>query len=160
MKKISSIVLAFIFIFLVLRCNQNAKKDESQSSIQTVNTSAKSVEGAWQLVWGEYDDKLADTSNHYMFKTFNNGVFSLIAYDSTKKINFAGYGKYDFEDGTYHETFIYHNNPKYVEATDWQNLEVKGDTMYMNGFIKVVVGGKDMTAGWTKAREKLVRVRW
>ena len=152
--------LAFPLMVLFLGCNQNAKKDETQSSTGVENTYAKSVEGAWQLVWGEYDDQVADTSNHYLFKTFNNGVFSLIAYDSTKKISYAGYGRYGFEGDTYHETFIYHNNPEYTGGADWQDLVVKGDTMYLNGFKKVVVGGKDVTTGFGKVREKLVRVKW
>jgi hypothetical protein len=160
MKKISSMLLALPFIFLFLSYNQNTEKNEAQSSKGVANTYAKSVEGAWQLVWAEYDNQVADTSNYYIFKTFNNGVFSLIAYDSTKKISFAGYGKYGFEGDTYHETFIYHNNAEFIGAENWQDLTVKGDTMYLNGFKKIVVGGKAVTAGWRKVREKLVRVKW
>jgi hypothetical protein len=160
MKKVSSMLLTLLLSLCYASCNQSNEKNENQNSPQKTNTSAQSVEGAWQLVWGEYDDKIADTSNHYLFKAFNNGVFSLIAYDSTKKINFAGYGKYQFEGDTYHETFIYHNDPEFVGGEDWQDLVVKGDTMYLNGIKKVVVGGKDLTVGWTKIREKLVRVKW
>jgi hypothetical protein len=159
MKKISSMLLALPLVFLFLSYNQNTEKNKAQSANQVATSDAKSVEGAWQLVWGEYNGQVADTSNRYIFKTFNNGVFSLIAYDSTKKISFAGYGKYEFEGDTYHETFIYHNNPKYIGAENWQDLTVKGDTMYLNGFKKIVVGGKDVTTGWTKVREKLVRVK-
>jgi len=160
MKKASFLFLSFLVSLCILSCNETAEKEKSQNSSQITTNASDHVEGAWQLVWAEYDGKLADTSNHYLFKEFSNGVFSLIAYDSTKKINFAGYGKYEFEGDTYHETFIYHNNPQYVGGTDWQDLVVKGDTMYMNGFKKIVVGGKDVTVGGTKAREKLVRVKW
>ena len=160
MKKISSVLLAFPLMVLFVSYNQHTEKNEVQSANRVANSDAKSVEGAWQLVWAEYDDQPADMSNYYLFKTFNNGVFSLIAYDSTKKIAFAGYGKYEFEGDTYHETFIYHNEPNYVGAEAWQDLVVKGDTLYFNGFKKVVVGGKDVTTGSRKAREKLVRVKW
>ena len=159
MKKVSSILLSLPLVALLVSYNQHTEKNDVQSA-NHVASDAVSVEGAWQLVWAEYDDQPADMSNYYLFKTFNNGVFSLIAYDSTKKIAFAGYGKYEFEEDTYHETFIYHNEPNYVGAQDWQDLKVKGDTMYLNGFKKVVVGGKDVTTGWTKVREKLVRVKW
>jgi hypothetical protein len=158
MKKISSILLAFPLMVLLISYNQHTEKNDVQSA-NRVASDAVSVEGAWQLVWAEYDGKLADTRNYFLFKSFNNGVFSLIAYDSTKKISFAGYGKYEFEGDTYHETFMYHNEPNYVGAEDWQDLTVKADTMYLNGFKKIIVGGKDVTSGWMKVREKLVKVK-
>jgi hypothetical protein len=160
MKKISSMLLAFPLMVLFVSYNQHTEKNDFQNASRIATGDATSVEGAWQLVWGEYNGQVADTSNRYIFKTFNNGVFSLIAYDSTKKITFAGYGKHEFEGDTYHETFMYHNNPKYIGAANWQDLTVKGDTMYLNGFKKIVVGGQDVTTGWRKAREKLVRVKW
>ena len=159
MKKTSLIFLFFLFGLFITGWNQSNEKKISQNTPQTVINAPIPVEGSWQLVWAEYNDQLADTSNHYIFKQFCKGAFSLIAYDSTKKINFAGYGKYEFDGGVYHETFIYHNNPQYVGAEDWQDLTVRGDTMYMNGLKKVVVGGKDVTVGWSNAREKLVRVK-
>lgn len=158
MKKISSILLAFPLMVLLISYNQHTEKNDVQSA-NRVASDAVSVEGSWQLVWAEYDGKLADTRNYFLFKSFNNGVFSLIAYDSTKKISFAGYGKYEFEGDTYHETFMYHNEPNYVGAEDWQDLTVKADTMYLNGFKKIIVGGKDVTSGWMKVREKLVKVK-
>lgn len=118
------------------------------------------VEGAWKLVWAQYNDTLADMTNHILVKMFTGGSFSLFAHDSTGTIKFTGYGKYNFEGDTYHEKFLYHNNPRFVGGEDWQNLSVQGDTMYLNGFTKVVIGGKEMTSGWTKVREKLVKVNW
>lgn len=159
MKKSTYIFLALVICFVSWSYYQKAAQVTVLGSRVQIDTSMQSVEGAWQLVWGEYDNQLADMRNHYLFKTFNDGIFSLIAHDSTKKINFAGYGKYDFKDGIYHETFIYHNNPKYVGGEDWQNLIVLGDTMYLNGFNKIMVEGKDVTAGWTKVKEKLIRVK-
>ena len=35
-------------------------------------------------------------------------------------------------------------------------MEVKGDTMYLNGFTKMVIGGKEIT-DYPKIREKSVR---
>ncbi len=160
MKKISSMLLALLLNLCFFSCNQNNEKKENQNSPQTFNTSAQSVEGGWYLVWANYNDTLVDTSNYFLFKTFSNGIFSLFAYDSTKKINFAGYGKYEFDGDTFHETFIYHNNPEYIGGENWQNLEMRGDTMYMNGFKKVIVGGKEVMTDFSKIKEKLVKVKW
>jgi hypothetical protein len=152
-------LLSFPLMVLFVSFTQHNEKNEIQSTNHLATIDKASVEGAWQLVWAEYDGKLADTRNYFLFKSFNNGVFSLIAYDSTKKISFAGYGKYEFEGDTYHETFMYHNDPNNVGAEDWQDLTVKADTMYLNGFKKIIVGGKDVTSGWMKAKEKLVKVK-
>ena len=110
------------------------------------------------MVWANYNDSLVETkANYFLFKTFSNGIFSLFAYDSTKKINFAGYGKYEFDGDKLHETFIYHTD--YVGAENWQNVEVRGDTMYMNGFKKVVIGGKEVMTDFSNIKEKLVKVK-
>lgn len=160
MKKTSSMLLVLLLNLCFLGCNRNHEKKENQTSPQTFNTSTESVEGGWHLVWANYNDTLVDTSNYFLFKTFSNGIFSLFAYDSTKKINFAGYGKYEFDGVTLHETFIYHNNPEYVGGENWQNLEVRGDTMNMDGFKKVIIGGKEVMTDFSKIKEKLVKVKW
>ena len=161
MKKISSMLLVLLLLNLCFfSCNQNNEKKESQNSPQTINTSAQSVEGGWSLVWASYNDTLPDITNYILFKTFSNGIFSLFAYDSTKKINFAGYGKYEFQGGTLHETFIYHNNPEIIGGENWQNIEIKGDTMYVNGWKKVTISGKELAQDFSKIKEKLIKVKW
>lgn len=159
MKKVTFMLFAFLLGISVLSCNQNTEKGESQSSTQTTNTPVNPVEGAWKLVWAQYNDTLADMSNHVLVKMFADGAFSLFAHDSSGKMKYTGYGKYEFEGNRYLETFIYHNSKQNWGGKDWQNLEVKGDTMYMNGFTKMIIGGKEVT-DYPKIREKLIRVKW
>ena len=144
-----------IFISLV-SCNETSDEKANPTADQTAAPTTSSVEGSWKLVWASYNDTVADMSNHILVKSFVDGAFSLFCHDSTGKIKYAGYGTYEFQDKTYNETFLYHNNREFVGAKDWQNLEVKGDTMYMNGFSKVIIGGKEV-ADHVKAQEKLVR---
>ena len=125
----------------------------------TNDRKASSVDGAWELVWAKYNDKLADITKQPQFKMFSNGVFSLIARDSTGKISFAGYGKFEIKGKNYNETFMYHNNPEYIGAMDWQDIEVRGDTLYAKGFSRVVIGGREVT-DFPKIEEKRVRVKW
>jgi hypothetical protein len=158
MKKISPMLFVLLLNLCFFGCNQNHEKKENQNPPPTFKTSAKLVEGGWHLIWANYNDTLMDTSNYFLFKTFSNGIFSLFSYDSTKKINFAGYGKYEFDGDKLHETFIYHTD--YVRAENWQNLEVRGDTMYMNGFKKVIIDGKEVMTDFSKIKEKLVKVKW
>jgi hypothetical protein len=91
---------------------------------------------------------------------FNHGIFSLFATDSSGKILFAGYGKYELDGNSYKETFIYHDNPEYTGAMDWQQYELKGDTLYFKGFDKVIVGGKEVTSDFPKIAERRVKVKW
>lgn len=153
MKQLSYLLLVLILGIFFTSYNQvEAKKETPALSIP--------VEGAWKLVWAQYNDTLADMSNHTLVKMFANGSFSIFAHDSAGKINYAGYGKYNFEGDTYHEEFLYHNKTKFTVVEDWQDLSIKGDTMYLNGITKVVIGGKDVTSDMKKVREKLVRVNW
>ncbi len=41
---------------------------------------------------------------------------------------------------------------------DWQNYEVRGDTLYAKGFKKVIVKGKDVTKDFHTVEEKRIRV--
>ncbi len=84
---------------------------------------------------------------------FSNGYFALIAQDSTGKFDFGGYGKFELQGKTFKETFLYHNNPDYIDAMNWQEYELKGDTLYFRGFNKVIVKGIDSTASFPKIEE-------
>ena len=122
---------------------------------------ATAIDGAWQLVWGKYNDTIRDVSKTPMLKMFHNGVFSLIARDSAGKINFAGFGDYELSgDNSYKETFRYHTHAPYIGAINWQDYKLNGDTLYFKGFSKVIVGGKDVTKGWLRIEEKRVKAKF
>ena len=160
MKHALVTLIAFSITLWLIRCNQATAEKSKPTAPQIPHTPTAPVEGTWKLVWATYNDTLANLSNHVQVKMFVNGAFSLLAHDTSGRIKYASYGTYQFEGNTYHETFLYHNNTPFIGGEDWQNLSVKGDTMYLDGLTKVVVGGKDVTASWRKVREKLVRVDW
>jgi len=94
------------------------------------------------------------------FKMFHDGFFSLIMQDSLGNWSVSGAGKYSLEGKTYKETFQYCSIPKYVGATDWQEYEVKGDTLYCKGFTKVVLAdGSDKTNDFGKFEQKRVKAK-
>jgi hypothetical protein len=157
MKHLLIPVVAIFSYMWFLQCNHAEAKKEKQKKETTPVTLDKAVEGTWKLVWSEHNSERNDMSNHVQVKMFTGGSFFLFAHDTAGTMKFSGYGRYGFEGEQYHETFFYHSHKPYWGAMDWQKLEVIGDTMYMNGFTKVVVEGKDMTEGWPKIREKLVR---
>ncbi|MBC8015004.1 MAG: hypothetical protein H7X79_04595, partial [Sporomusaceae bacterium] len=119
--------LFFISATVIVSCNQDKKKAESQP----VDASSVSpIEGSWVTV--SADGKITQ------FKMFNDGFFSLIMQDSLGKWSMSGAGSYSLDGNTYKETFRYCSVPDYVGATDWQEYELKGDTLYFKGFTKVM----------------------
>ncbi|MEO6001195.1 MAG: hypothetical protein ABIN89_30365 [Chitinophagaceae bacterium] len=91
---------------------------------------------------------------------FNGGFFSLIRQDYSGKWSVSGAGSYSLDGKTYKETFRYCSIPKYMGATDWQEYELKGDTLYSRGFTKVIYAdGSDKTNEFGKFEEKRIRAK-
>ena len=107
----------------------------------------------------KYNDTVRVINKWAEFKHFSNGFFSMIAMDPSGKLSFCGYGKFELDSNVYKETVIYHDNPEYIGGMDWQEWELKGDTLYFKGFNKVIVGGKDVTADFGKIEQKRVRAK-
>jgi hypothetical protein len=144
-------LFATVFVagaFFIFTKNGNSASEKTSAST--------SIDGAWEIVWARYNDTV---SIGHQFKMFAGGKFALFMIDSTGKLESAGYGKYELEGNSYKETFIYHNYPPFVGAVDWQTYEMLGDTLYMTGFNKVIVEGKE-AHDFPKIEEKRVRVKW
>jgi hypothetical protein len=156
--KITSIVLiAFMAGILFVNCSDSANKEKVSSEIKTGETKASAIDGAWETVSFQQNNQ-PGTNNQ--FKIFNGGFFSLISRDSAGKFSYAGYGKYELDGNLYKETFLYHYNAAYIGAINWQEFELKEDTLYMKGFNKVVLAdGVDKTADFPKFVEKRVRAK-
>lgn len=140
--------LFIVFATAVLSCNQN----EKTKSEATSTPSASPIDGAWELV--SADGTISQ------FKMWHDGYFSFLMQDSSGKWSKAGIGNYTVDGNTYKETFRYSSVPAYVGASDWQTFELKGDTLYLKGFDKVVsADGTDVTNQFGKFEEKRVRAR-
>lgn len=160
----------FIAILLVMfitcwSCTDAAGKkvmpENSASTATTTTTAASPIDGNWELVWskdtrtGQVDER----GKPSQFKTFQNGFFSMLAWDVSGTFSYAGYGTFELQGTKYKETVIWHNTPEYIGGYDWQTYELKGDTLYFRGFDQVVIGGKDVTADFGKFEEKRVRAK-
>jgi len=150
-----SVVLILIFCGAI---NSSQTTSEIEKG-KTETAEGTPIDGAWVLVWAKYNDTVVDVQKIPLFKMFHNGVFSLIARDSAKHISFAGFGTYQLDGKMYKETFLYHNNPELTGGSDWQEYELKGDTLYFKGFNKVIIGGKELTSGFPRIEEKRVRMK-
>ncbi len=55
--------------------------------VEKTNTSATPIEGAWDIVWGKYNETLQPIKISSQFKHFSDGFFSHIAWDTSGKLS-------------------------------------------------------------------------
>jgi len=118
------------------------------------------IDGEWELVWSKSNGKVNSPGKPIQFKMFHNGFFSLIMQDSAGNWNIAGAGTFETKGNTYKETFNYVTAADLVGYSNWQEFEIKGDTLYMKLFKKVTdASGKEIN-DWPKdIEEKRVRAK-
>ena len=153
----------FIFSFIVPACNANNEKaglETGEDSI-SVNASTSSIDGSWELVSSNEHGNYQAPSKPIQFKTFHDGFFSLIMQDSAGNWNIAGAGTYETNGKAYKETFKYVSIPEYVGLSNWQEFEIKGDTLYFKLFKKVEnAKGEDISKQFpNNLEEKRVRAK-
>jgi hypothetical protein len=163
MKKLLSLlpgIFLFSIIIAILGCNSNPVKKDIQTPEAAATSSTASIDGAWELVWENVGDKPRTDGKVSQFKMFHDGFFSLIMQDSAGNWSLAAGGPCSLEGNTYKETFRYCSFPDFVGATDWQECELKGDTLYFKGFTKAIfANGEDKTTSFPKFEEKRVRAK-
>ncbi len=124
----------------------------------TVKTSP--IDGEWELVWSKSNGKVNSPGKPIQFKMFHNGFFSLIMQDSAGNWNIAGAGTFETNGNTYKETFNYVSMPELTGYSNWQEFELKGDTLYKKLFKKVTdASGKEVTDWASDIEEKRVRAK-
>ena len=98
---------------------------------------ASSIEGNWILVSNEVNGRLVTPKRSpQQVKMFHDGYFSFVMYDSAGGFSLAGAGPYELDGNMYKETFQYCSDTVYNGAKDWQQWEIKADTLYFYGFKK------------------------
>ena len=162
---VKTICFAFVTIclFNLLSCAGDTK-EENKSLVSNATPDVKNeLQGAWELV-STTERSTANVKSPLQLKLFVDGYFCLIMKDSTGKWSLASGGTYETDGNVYKETHLYPIQPEFAEwvgYTDWQQYEIKGDTLYKKLFTKVVNSkGEDMTAKFpTDIEEKRVRVK-
>lgn len=139
MKKSSiSLKNATFFLFLIGLVALSACNNQPKQTLQTIETKVYSpIEGSWELVSKQEEGKKAVLKSPQQFKVFNIGFFSYILCDTLGNFQNAGAGTYELNGNSYKETFKLYSDKKYNGATDWQEWEMKGDTLIFYGFKKI-----------------------
>ena len=151
-----------LMVISLLACNNKPVNNQEALSIQSDMKSYTPIEGNWELVSNEVVGHKINLSQHQQFKLFNKGFFCFIMNDSLGNFHSAGAGPYEINGNTYKETVSYYSDPKNVGTSDWQEWEMKGDTLIFYGFKKVTLAdGTDVTKEWEdhKFIEKRIRAK-
>lgn len=148
-------------MLVVTACNAASKTEiKTDTSPVTATSPTAAIDGSWELVWENVGGKVRDNGKSSQFKMFHNGFFSLISQDSLGNWAWAGAGTCSLDGNTYQESFTHSTVPEYVGASDWQEYELKGDTLISRGFKKVIfANGEDKTNSFPPFEEKRVRAR-
>lgn len=117
-------------------------------------------------MWGKYSGGERNTGKPFQFKLFSGKHYALIMEDNEGKWSSSVAGSYVLDGNIYRETVQYASPsfPKEVIGLtmDWK-YEIKGDTLFMEGPLKVVdTKGNDLSAsmgGLNSMKEKRVRAR-
>lgn len=153
-----SVSIIFIYFSFLTGCAGNSPDSANTSPEDTTTQSRSGIEGAWELVWSSVNGKVDTVTKPLQLKLFSDGFFCLIMKDSSGKWEVGSGGTYELEGQTYKETHKYSTVAEFIGATDWQEYELKGDTLYKKLFTKVVnAKGEDITSQFPKIEEKRVR---
>jgi hypothetical protein len=161
--RVKSIFAALLVGTVLSACNNNPESQQKRNVAQVDKQESYSpIEGNWELVSNVVNGKLVNPKRTQQFKMFNDGFFSYIMYDSLGNFYGAGAGPYEVDGKTYKETFNYYSDTTYIGSADWQEWEIKGDTLLFYGFTKALMAdGRDVTKDWgyLKFVEKRVKAK-
>ena len=120
---------------------------------------AQSPDGAWQRIY-DFDGKETTTGEPKEFVILYNGFFSSVGQDSTGKWGNTHVGTYEISGNTMKNILLYSSHPERVGSTHWIEYDMKGDTLTIKWFKKLVTAqGQDITAQMPKAESKYIRAK-
>jgi hypothetical protein len=155
-----SILSAFILLCLsnLSGCSNGPPEENTEITKVAQNSESNELEGAWEVVWTKSNGEVDQRQMPSQIKLFTDGYFSLIMQDSLGQWTQASTGTYETDGKVYKETHLYSNVPEWVGLTDWQEFEIKGDTLFTTLFTKIINSkGEDLSAQYPKMEEKRVR---
>lgn len=160
--------MKYVLIISMIVCTAlHSCSDKTGSAEKAISGNSQAIispiEGNWILVSNEVNGRVVTPKRSpQQVKMFQDGYFSFVMYDSVGGFYLAGAGPYELDGNMYKETFQFCSDTIYNGAKDWQQWELKGDTLYFYAFKKVeLANGKDITdeVGRDKLVEKRVRLK-
>jgi phage shock protein E len=123
MKKIKSIIVAFVLLFSLAQCNSQTKKTENMKNSNTTETSTKQIIVDVRSIEEWNEDGHADCSVNYPLDQFQSKIEELKKYDKVILVcrsgNRAGIAKAQLQSAGY---------TKEIENLGpWQNVTCKSN---------------------------------
>ena len=149
MKKVLFIFCASFYFLFFLGNNLQAQnsKASNKASLSVLN-------GAWDAVW-----KGADGTQLREHCLYYNGFVTNIGQDSTGAWKDIHSGTYEISGNMYKQKILYSSFPDRIGIIHWQEFKIKGDTLYLTFFKKLIdANGKDVTSQMQPIENKYVRV--
>ncbi len=152
-NKFSHQLLALLLFFSLV----NEAVAQSAKSKTGNNTNA--LNGAWLRVY-YYNGKTTTSGEPKEFALVHDGFFSSIGQDSTGRWSNTHGGIFEISGNTMKNKLLYSSHKDQLGSTNWTEYELKGDTLIMKWFKKVVTAnGQDITARMPKAKSKFIKMK-
>ncbi|MBK8503986.1 MAG: hypothetical protein IPL46_18330 [Saprospiraceae bacterium] len=169
MKTILEISYSFLTTLFLLvtfcSCEQSSPSESSLNTLSenTKSVEANSIEGGWYLISGEYSGVKREEGQPFQFKLFGDKYFSLLMKGDNEDWNSAATGTYDLKGDIYMEKFEFCSKLKFEHAYGEWKYQLIGDTLIMEGPIKVIDGkgieSPELMGGYNSMREIRIRAR-
>lgn len=145
MKKLLFAFFSAIVVLFSLLNNAIAQTAKAKS-----NSTLSVLNGAW--------DSANPDSAVIEHSLYHDGFVTNIDRDSSKVWHNIYSGTYEISGNIYKQKILYCSNPQYIGGTHWQEFKIKGDTLYLTFFKKVLdASGGDVTSMFKPASGEVVR---
>ena len=144
--KTSSFIVSFgILILSSLLSNVTA---------QTASAKSKSPLSALNGAWNSADQNSIGTEHCLYY----DGFVTDVGKDSTGAWRDIYSGTYEISGNIYKQKILYCSNSEYIGGSHWQEFKIKGDTLYLTFFKKVLdQSGNDVTSMFKPASGEYIR---
>jgi hypothetical protein len=99
--------------------------------------SVTSLNGCWKRISVITDEK-QEAAPLAQLRMFSGGFYTIIGQDTAHNWTRTFAGIYEIENNLYKETTQYSSVPTLVGITHWQEIKIKGDTLSLKFFKKMI----------------------
>ena len=142
--------------FLLLTCintiAQNSKNLSNKSSPISI------LNGAWKMVYDNENGHITVAKDQPLkIYVLCDGFWMWYGPDSSGNWNRGGAGTYEIADNMWKQKSLYSFDPSRIGYLNWSKFEMRGDTLYMQNYIKMFYKEEDVTTDFPKRNVKWVR---
>lgn len=155
MKKQLLIKLITASFLVFIYKNANAQNSESSSD---KNSSSSILNGAWKMVYDNENGHITVAKDQPLkIYVLCDGFWMWYGPDSSGIWNQGGAGTYEIVGNIWKQKALYSFDASRIGYLNWSKFEIRGDTVYMQNYIKMFYKEEDVTTDFPKRNVKWVR---